>query len=196
MTDHNCSPDSVRSALESCHEYFERQSPIRWGDPLRVQIRAALAIPTGGDAAAAGALISEDDISTLEALALVEEFGLFHAALIRALDVLKRGGGVAQTECTPQQEEISKCWETLEGHGFPPEACGWPFKSIVGELPNAIDCAIDCLVRQREALQTEVDQLRASSVPSTERPFDPTEWEKIVEDRQESVAVSSPERNT
>ena len=82
------------------------------------------------------------------------------------------------------------------GHGFPPEACGWPFKSIVGELPNAIDCAIDCLVRQREALQTEVDQLRASSVPSTERPFDPTEWEKIVEDRQESVAVSSPERNT
>jgi hypothetical protein len=78
-----------------------------------------------------------------------------------AIDCLFRQREALQKELATLREEVSKCWETLDGHGFPPEACGWPFKSIVGELPNAIDCALDCLFRQREALQAEVEKLRA-----------------------------------
>jgi hypothetical protein len=57
-------------------------------------------------------------------------------------------------------EEIQLSWEALEGHGFPPEAVGWPFRDAAGLLPEAIDCAIDCLVRQRNDLLAEVLELR------------------------------------
>jgi hypothetical protein len=65
-------------------------------------------------------------------------------------------------ERTPEQIEISKCWERLEESGFPPEASGWPFQDIRGELPSAIDAALDCLIRQREDLLAEVTKLRAA----------------------------------
>ena len=65
------------------------------------------------------------------------------------------------SERTPEQEEIAQCWDVLEGHSFPPEACGWPLVSIIGQLPNAIDCAINCLVRQREDLLAELLPVRA-----------------------------------
>lgn len=71
-----------------------------------------------------------------------------------------------ESQRSPEQDEISRCWQMLENHGFPPEACGWPFISLVGELPNAIDCAIDCLVRQREDLLAEVLELRKRPDPS------------------------------
>jgi hypothetical protein len=51
-------------------------------------------------------------------------------------------------------DEISRSWQKLEEHGFPPEASGWPFRSIKGELPNAIDCALTCVIRQRNELST------------------------------------------
>lgn len=66
------------------------------------------------------------------------------------------------------REEISDAWETLEGFGFPPEACGWPHQSIVGELPNAIRCALDCIIRQREALLQEIIPLRKLSARPVE----------------------------
>ncbi len=51
-------------------------------------------------------------------------------------------------------EEIAKCWQTLEESGFPPAI------NIEGELPNAINAALDCLIRQREDLLAEVLELR------------------------------------
>jgi phage-related protein len=34
--------DPIREALEECHQYFEKRSSIRWSDPLRAKVRAAL----------------------------------------------------------------------------------------------------------------------------------------------------------
>lgn len=57
-------------------------------------------------------------------------------------------------------EEIEQAWQTLENSGFPPEACGWPDRDITGLLPEAIECALDCLIRQRNDLLKEVLTLR------------------------------------
>ena len=56
--------------------------------------------------------------------------------------------------------EIAAAWQTLEGYGFAPEASGWPSQDLSGLLPEAIDSAIACLIRQREDLLTEVMALR------------------------------------
>lgn len=60
-----------------------------------------------------------------------------------------------------ERDEIASSWEVLENHSFPPEAVGWPHRAIAGLLPEAIDCALDCLIRQREDLLREVIELRA-----------------------------------
>lgn len=44
-------PEPIRAALEACHEYFEKRSSIRWSDPLRAQIRDALAFPSTNQSA-------------------------------------------------------------------------------------------------------------------------------------------------
>jgi hypothetical protein len=59
--------------------------------------------------------------------------------------------------------EIGECWKVLQDSGFPPEASGWPFVDIKGELPNAISCAIDCLIKQREELLAEVTKYRKAA---------------------------------
>ncbi len=59
-----------------------------------------------------------------------------------------------------QHTEIAKSWETLESFGYPPEAVGWPHRDLKGLLPEAIECALDCLIRQREDLLKEVVGLR------------------------------------
>lgn len=57
--------------------------------------------------------------------------------------------------------EIAAAWSTLECAGFPPEACGWhQGRNMTGVLPEAIGCALDCLIRQREDLLREVVELR------------------------------------
>lgn len=61
---------------------------------------------------------------------------------------------------TAHEAEIAQSWEMLEGFGFPPEACGWPFRDIAGLLPEAIKCALECIIRQREDLTAEVLTLR------------------------------------
>jgi hypothetical protein len=63
---------------------------------------------------------------------------------------------------TAHQAEIAQSWAMLESFGFPPEACGWPLRDITGLLPEAIKCALECVIRQREDLLAEVVQLRAS----------------------------------
>lgn len=63
----------------------------------------------------------------------------------------------AGTSDAAPQREISDSWHMLESFGFPPEACGWPFQSIAGELPNAIKCAMDCVIRQRDEAQRPSD---------------------------------------
>lgn len=65
---------------------------------------------------------------------------------------------------TPHQAEISQSWEMLEGIGFPPEACGWPMRDVAGLLPEAIKCALECIIRQREELQAEVLELRMATI--------------------------------
>lgn len=59
-----------------------------------------------------------------------------------------------------QAAEIAEAWNTLEGFGYPPEAVGWPHHSLDGLLPEAIECALDCLIRQRQDLLKEVIELR------------------------------------
>lgn len=66
----------------------------------------------------------------------------------------------AADEISQLRSEVSNAWKTLEGSGFPPEACGWPHRDMRGILPEAIDCAIDCLLRQRSDLLAEVIELR------------------------------------
>lgn len=61
---------------------------------------------------------------------------------------------------TAHQAEIAQSWEMLEGFGFPPEASGWPMRDITGLLPEAIKCALECIIRQREDLLAEVLELR------------------------------------
>lgn len=56
--------------------------------------------------------------------------------------------------------EIAAAWNTLETFGYPPEAVGWPFCSVEGLLPEAIECALGCLIRQRNDLLNEVIELR------------------------------------
>lgn len=51
-----------------------------------------------------------------------------------------------------EHEEIAAAWAKLEEYGFPPEACGFPFRDMRGLLPEAIGCALDCLIRQRDDL--------------------------------------------
>lgn len=63
---------------------------------------------------------------------------------------------------TAHEAEIGQSWRMLEGFGFPPEACGWPFRDIAGLLPEAIKCALDCLVRQRDEFEGAVKTLRQS----------------------------------
>lgn len=58
------------------------------------------------------------------------------------------------------RKEIGESWRALEEKGFPPEACGWPFQSIVGELPNAITCALNCISEQRDERDTTIASLR------------------------------------
>lgn len=70
---------------------------------------------------------------------------------------------------TGHQAEIAQSWEMLEGFGFPPEACGWPMRDITGLLPEAIKCALECLVRQREDLLAEISPLRAAHVSNGHR---------------------------
>lgn len=60
-----------------------------------------------------------------------------------------------------QRTEIEESWDTLESFGFPPEACGWPHTDITGLLPEAIECALKCLIQQREDLAAELVKLRA-----------------------------------
>lgn len=59
--------------------------------------------------------------------------------------------------------EITACWRKLEDFGFPPEASGWPWCDVAGKLPQAIEDALDCVIRQREDLLKEVIQLRAKA---------------------------------
>lgn len=75
------------------------------------------------------------------------------------------------TERTPEQNEISKAWETLESFGFPPEAIGWPFNPVDGLLPEAIECALQCLIRQRESLLAELKPLRIAQTQNQGEPF-------------------------
>lgn len=84
------------------------------------------------------------------------------AEVLDDMETAKSSVPEATVSATPEQIEISKCWQRLEESGFPPEASGWPFQDIRGALPNAIDAALDCLIRQREDLLAEVTKLRAS----------------------------------
>jgi hypothetical protein len=74
------------------------------------------------------------------------------------LEQLRERSEVA--DLAPLRREIGEAWRTLEESGFPPEACGYPFRDIAGLLPEAIDCALDCLIRQRNDLLAEVLELR------------------------------------
>lgn len=62
---------------------------------------------------------------------------------------------------TAHEAEIAQSWAMLESFSFPPEFCGWPFRDITGLLPEAIKCALECIIRQREDLLAEVQTLRA-----------------------------------
>lgn len=73
-----------------------------------------------------------------------------------------KGGGDSADAPSPAAIEIAAAWNTLEGFGFPPEAVGWPFRSIEGLLPEAIECALDAIIAQREELQRQRDQLAAA----------------------------------
>lgn len=60
-----------------------------------------------------------------------------------------------------EREEIQAAWATLEEFGFPPEACGWPFRDMAGVLPEAIRCALECMVRQSDAAHAPGEQTPA-----------------------------------
>lgn len=62
---------------------------------------------------------------------------------------------------TAHEAEIVRSWAILESFGFPPVACGYPDRDIAGLLPEAIKCAMKCIIRQREDLLAEVLDLRA-----------------------------------
>ena len=63
---------------------------------------------------------------------------------------------------TAHEAEIAQSWAMLEGYGFPPEACGWPMRDITGLLPEAIKCALACIIQQRDDLADAVKELRVN----------------------------------
>ncbi len=63
---------------------------------------------------------------------------------------------------TAHEAEIAQWWDMLEGFGFPPEASGYPFRDLTGLLPEAIKCALECIIRQRDDLLAEMRALRAA----------------------------------
>lgn len=74
---------------------------------------------------------------------------------VAVLDALKP----SMATLTPAEGEEAhrsverECWDALESHGFPPEACDY--------LPHAIDNAISCMAETREDLIKQRDQALA-----------------------------------
>lgn len=78
--------------------------------------------------------------------------------------------------------------EWIEAHE-PEMECGVPMEcEITQEFADELNADARKQIRKGYAA--------ACSISSTDRPFDPAEWEKIVEDRQEAVAQASPQDQT